>query len=212
MPDTAVGTRETTQSPCHHDSYCPLIGAQSCLCVLQASAHPLVDPQQLQLWPPRGSAWRTRSAGPRSSRRDSPALVTLPRDHRDAWQEDEKAPLPRGPLSRALQRWAALQPRSHTSLRRPGLLCCERWRGNGMNGTLGKRHTERMHGPQTPAGTGLSAVFRGENPFDFLEHRALEGKTHFFEKVREYPGWGDVKSHRELYPGRSLLNELQVCS
>lgn len=38
---------------------------------------------------------------------------------------------------------------------------------------------------------GCSKVFNSENPFDFMEHISLEGKTNFFEKkVGEYQKWG----------------------
>lgn len=34
-------------------------------------------------------------------------------------------------------------------------------------------------------------VYNSENPFDFMEHISLEGKTNFFEKkVGEYQKWG----------------------
>lgn len=36
-----------------------------------------------------------------------------------------------------------------------------------------------------------SQVYNSENPFDFMEHISLEGKTNFFEKkVGEYQKWG----------------------
>lgn len=37
----------------------------------------------------------------------------------------------------------------------------------------------------------LFQVYNSENPFDFMEHISLEGKTNFFEKkVGEYQKWG----------------------
>ncbi|XP_043473891.1 ribonucleoside-diphosphate reductase subunit M2 B [Leptopilina heterotoma] len=38
---------------------------------------------------------------------------------------------------------------------------------------------------------GCPKVYKSENPFDFMEHISLEGKTNFFEKkVGEYQKWG----------------------
>jgi len=40
-------------------------------------------------------------------------------------------------------------------------------------------------------------VYLSENPFDFMEHISLEGKTNFFEKkVGEYQKWG-VMANKE---------------
>lgn len=44
----------------------------------------------------------------------------------------------------------------------------------------------------------LFQVFNSENPFDFMEHISLEGKTNFFEKkVGEYQKCGVMASKEE---------------
>lgn len=43
-----------------------------------------------------------------------------------------------------------------------------------------------------------SQVYMSENPFDFMEHISLEGKTNFFEKkVGEYQKWGVMQNRIE---------------
>lgn len=47
-------------------------------------------------------------------------------------------------------------------------------------------------------GTSLFQIFHSENPFDFMEHISLEGKTNFFEKkVGEYQKCGVMASKEE---------------
>lgn len=44
----------------------------------------------------------------------------------------------------------------------------------------------------------LFQIFNSENPFDFMEHISLEGKTNFFEKkVGEYQKCGVMASKEE---------------
>lgn len=41
-------------------------------------------------------------------------------------------------------------------------------------------------------------IYMSENPFDFMEHISLEGKTNFFEKkVGEYQKWGVMQDRIE---------------
>lgn len=45
---------------------------------------------------------------------------------------------------------------------------------------------------------GCKKVYMSENPFDFMEHISLEGKTNFFEKkVGEYQKWGVMQNRVE---------------
>ncbi|KAE8744793.1 hypothetical protein FOCC_FOCC008610 [Frankliniella occidentalis] len=45
---------------------------------------------------------------------------------------------------------------------------------------------------------GCQKVYNSENPFDFMEHISLEGKTNFFEKkVGEYQKWGVMANKAE---------------
>lgn len=45
---------------------------------------------------------------------------------------------------------------------------------------------------------GCQKVYMSENPFDFMEHISLEGKTNFFEKkVGEYQKWGVMQDRIE---------------
>ncbi|XP_023290208.1 ribonucleoside-diphosphate reductase subunit M2 B isoform X2 [Orussus abietinus] len=45
---------------------------------------------------------------------------------------------------------------------------------------------------------GCTKVYQSENPFDFMEHISLEGKTNFFEKkVGEYQKWGVMQKKVE---------------
>ncbi|XP_054008415.1 ribonucleoside-diphosphate reductase subunit M2 B-like isoform X2 [Hylaeus anthracinus] len=45
---------------------------------------------------------------------------------------------------------------------------------------------------------GCEKIYLSENPFDFMEHISLEGKTNFFEKkVGEYQKWGVMQSKIE---------------
>ncbi|XP_076678053.1 ribonucleoside-diphosphate reductase subunit M2 isoform X2 [Andrena cerasifolii] len=45
---------------------------------------------------------------------------------------------------------------------------------------------------------GCKKVYMSENPFDFMEHISLEGKTNFFEKkVGEYQKWGVMQNRIE---------------
>ena len=47
-------------------------------------------------------------------------------------------------------------------------------------------------------GTPLFQIFYSENPFDFMEHISLEGKTNFFEKkVGEYQKCGVMANKEE---------------
>ncbi|XP_017753808.1 PREDICTED: ribonucleoside-diphosphate reductase subunit M2 B isoform X1 [Eufriesea mexicana] len=45
---------------------------------------------------------------------------------------------------------------------------------------------------------GCQKIYMSENPFDFMEHISLEGKTNFFEKkVGEYQKWGVMQDRIE---------------
>ncbi|KOX79885.1 Ribonucleoside-diphosphate reductase subunit M2 [Melipona quadrifasciata] len=45
---------------------------------------------------------------------------------------------------------------------------------------------------------GCEKIYMSENPFDFMEHISLEGKTNFFEKkVGEYQKWGVMQNRVE---------------
>ncbi|KAM4694653.1 ribonucleoside-diphosphate reductase subunit M2-like [Discoglossus pictus] len=60
----------------------------------------------------------------------------------------------------------------------------------GMNSTLMKQYIEFV-ADRLLLELGFSKVYRSENPFDFMEHISLEGKTNFFEKkVGEYQKMG----------------------
>ena len=46
----------------------------------------------------------------------------------------------------------------------------------------------------------LLQVYKVENPFDFMEHISLEGKTNFFEKkVGEYQKAGVMNNNKESH-------------
>jgi ribonucleoside-diphosphate reductase subunit M2 len=56
----------------------------------------------------------------------------------------------------------------------------------GMNGELMKRYIEFV-ADRLLVELGCEKIYNVENPFDFMEHISLEGKTNFFEKrVGEY--------------------------
>ncbi|XP_015265793.1 PREDICTED: ribonucleoside-diphosphate reductase subunit M2 [Gekko japonicus] len=60
----------------------------------------------------------------------------------------------------------------------------------GMNCTLMKQYIEFV-ADRLMLELGFNKIFRGENPFDFMENISLEGKTNFFEKrVGEYQRMG----------------------
>uniref|UniRef100_A0A8C5VR32 Ribonucleoside-diphosphate reductase subunit M2 n=1 Tax=Microcebus murinus TaxID=30608 RepID=A0A8C5VR32_MICMU len=64
----------------------------------------------------------------------------------------------------------------------------------GMNCMLMKQYIEFV-ADRLMLELGFSKVFRVENPFDFMENIALEGKTNFFEKrVGEYQRMGVMSS------------------
>ena len=53
-------------------------------------------------------------------------------------------------------------------------------------------------------------AYNAENPFDFLENIALEGKTNFFERlVGEYQkGWGYAGKGTNLYARSRFLTDV----
>ena len=60
----------------------------------------------------------------------------------------------------------------------------------GMNGDLMKQYIEFV-ADRLLIELGCGKIYNSENPFDFMEHISLEGKTNFFEKkVGEYQKWG----------------------
>ncbi|XP_058802864.1 ribonucleoside-diphosphate reductase subunit M2 B-like isoform X2 [Phymastichus coffea] len=60
----------------------------------------------------------------------------------------------------------------------------------GMNCTLMCQYIEFV-ADRLLTELGCSKVYHSDNPFDFMEHISLEGKTNFFEKkVGEYQKWG----------------------
>ena len=60
----------------------------------------------------------------------------------------------------------------------------------GMNCELMSRYIEFV-ADRLLADLGCKRVYNVENPFDFMEHISLEGKTNFFEKrVGEYKKFG----------------------
>jgi ribonucleoside-diphosphate reductase subunit M2 len=60
----------------------------------------------------------------------------------------------------------------------------------GMNCELMARYIEFV-ADRLLVELGCSRVYNVENPFDFMEHISLEGKTNFFEKrVGEYKKFG----------------------
>ncbi|XP_015920583.2 ribonucleoside-diphosphate reductase subunit M2 [Parasteatoda tepidariorum] len=66
----------------------------------------------------------------------------------------------------------------------------------GMNNTLMKQYIEFV-ADRLLVELGCEKVYHVENPFDFMEHISLEGKTNFFEKkVGEYQKCG-VMSNKE---------------
>ncbi|KAK7870721.1 hypothetical protein R5R35_009873 [Gryllus longicercus] len=67
----------------------------------------------------------------------------------------------------------------------------------GMNSELMKRYIEFV-ADRLLVELGFSKVYNSENPFDFMEHISLEGKTNFFEKkVGEYQKCGVMAKKEE---------------
>ncbi|GIX85833.1 ribonucleoside-diphosphate reductase subunit M2 [Caerostris darwini] len=67
----------------------------------------------------------------------------------------------------------------------------------GMNGTLMKQYIEFV-ADRLLSELGIEKIYNVENPFDFMEHISLEGKTNFFEKkVGEYQKAGVMSSKDE---------------
>lgn len=67
----------------------------------------------------------------------------------------------------------------------------------GMNSELMKRYIEFV-ADRLIVELGFSKVYNSENPFDFMEHISLEGKTNFFEKkVGEYQKCGVMAKKEE---------------
>lgn len=67
----------------------------------------------------------------------------------------------------------------------------------GMNGVLMKRYIEFV-ADRLILELGYDRIYNVENPFDFMEHISLEGKTNFFEKkVGEYQKSGVMASREE---------------
>ncbi|XP_076174453.1 ribonucleoside-diphosphate reductase subunit M2 isoform X1 [Ptiloglossa arizonensis] len=67
----------------------------------------------------------------------------------------------------------------------------------GMNCTLMCRYIEFV-ADRLLVELGCEKIYMSENPFDFMEHISLEGKTNFFEKkVGEYQKWGVMQDKKE---------------
>nr|KAG5701577.1 hypothetical protein BaRGS_024827 [Batillaria attramentaria] len=67
----------------------------------------------------------------------------------------------------------------------------------GMNCELMKRYIEFV-ADRLLVELECAKVYNSENPFDFMEHISLEGKTNFFEKrVGEYQRMGVMSNHTE---------------
>ncbi|XP_046397949.1 ribonucleoside-diphosphate reductase subunit M2 B isoform X2 [Ischnura elegans] len=67
----------------------------------------------------------------------------------------------------------------------------------GMNCNLMCRYIEFV-ADRLLVELGCDKVYRSENPFDFMEHISLEGKTNFFEKkVGEYQKYGVMATKEE---------------
>ncbi|XP_053565668.1 ribonucleoside-diphosphate reductase subunit M2-like [Bombina bombina] len=67
----------------------------------------------------------------------------------------------------------------------------------GMNSTLMKQYIEFV-ADRLLLELGFKKIFKSENPFDFMEHISLEGKTNFFEKkVGEYQKMGVMAKPKE---------------
>ncbi|XP_012247302.1 ribonucleoside-diphosphate reductase subunit M2 B isoform X1 [Bombus impatiens] len=67
----------------------------------------------------------------------------------------------------------------------------------GMNCTLMCQYIEFV-ADRLLTELGCEKIYMSENPFDFMEHISLEGKTNFFEKkVGEYQKWGVMQDKVE---------------
>lgn len=52
---------------------------------------------------------------------------------------------------------------------------------------------------------GYQKIYRGSNPFDFMENISLQGKTNFFERrVTDYALAGGSRSAKEIVDARVL--------
>ncbi|KAF4520757.1 hypothetical protein B566_EDAN007386 [Ephemera danica] len=67
----------------------------------------------------------------------------------------------------------------------------------GMNGDLMKQYIEFV-ADRLLVELGCAKIYNKENPFDFMEHISLEGKTNFFEKkVGEYQRLGVMNANAQ---------------
>jgi len=67
----------------------------------------------------------------------------------------------------------------------------------GMNCSLMKQYIEFV-ADRLLVELNFTKIFNSENPFDFMEHISLEGKTNFFEKkVGEYQKCGVMANKEE---------------